>query len=147
MGIRLVKEERESIEDMITNTNDNDFTNCPGYMLNGHQLTNLMENNQKEHKELRASIERLELESNANDKKILDAVENLNEAISENKKSGDDRAVSTEGRLSSLETATKGMSDYMKWLLRTVVFGVFIFIVNQVGIIDWIKTTVTGWFG
>jgi uncharacterized protein HemX len=129
----------KSIENILTKADDKDFSNCGGYLILGHQIQSLLEHNEESHSMLKEQLDRLEETSNQEDKKIIDKLDGLQRSMSENKEDGNRRALNTEKRLVKLETEVGGISDSMKWLIRTVLFGIFLFFIQQIGLISYIK--------
>lgn len=130
---------RERLEKILLESDGRDFQSCGGYRILSYQIQSLLENNQKEHKRLEDEMRNLEQRSDENDNKIIEKLDKLIEKIDSNKKDGNDRAIGTESRLSSLETSMKGMSSYLKWISRSVILGVIMFIAENIGLIDWIE--------
>ena len=140
------RNKKEELEKILLESSSSDFMSCGGYRILSYQIQSLLENNQIEHKRLEEEMSKLEQRSDENDGKIIDKLDKLISTINENKKDGNDRAIGTESRLSSLETNMNMMSSYLKWISRSVILGVIMFIAENIGLIDYIKEVLQSLF-
>lgn len=142
----LSKTEKEKLEEVLLNSSDRDFHGCGGYRINAYQIQSLLESNQVEHKKLQNEIEKLEEKSDKNDLEIMNKLDSVMIKLDANKDDGNKRAMETEKRLTSVETLMKLMSGYLKWINYSILFGVFIFIIENIGMIEYIKNMIKSIF-
>lgn len=121
---------------------DTGFLRCGGYLITSHQLTNISD-----------SIQAANEASEKADKQIFKALDEVKKSVSDldhkldtNKQDGNKRASETETRLAVVESTVASMKDTLKWILRTVVFGVGVFILQTTGVIDFFRDFISGLF-
>ena len=131
---------RDRLERVLLDSDGKDFQSCGGYRILSYQIQSLLENNQETHRKLEEEMKKLEEKSDENDNKIIDKLDKLIDKIDDNKVDGNDRAIGTESRLASLETSMRGMSSYLKLISRSVLFGIVLFLLENIGLINWVKS-------
>jgi len=123
------------LQQIILESENNDWVSCTGYRLLSHSMESFVK-----------KMDEIRDESQSGDKQILDKLDSISDTICLNKDDGNDRASSTNERIARLETSVATMSDTMKWMIRTVFFGVGVFILQQIGVIEWITQLIKSIF-
>lgn len=123
------------LQDIILETEDDEWVRCTGYRLLAHSMESFV-----------AKLEEIKEESQESDGKIIKKLDTLVKVISKNKEDGNQRALQTTDRLARLETSVSSLSSTVKWMARTVFFGIGIFLLQQFGVIEWIVNLIKSLF-